>query len=79
MAQQVRDLVLSLQGLGHCCGVGLIPGPGTASCHRCGQKKKEKKRKKMSGTDKIGAKVNRMTGLRNPGVPFMPEKSGKAS
>ena len=22
-------------GLGHCCGMGSIPGPGTNTCHRC--------------------------------------------
>ena len=27
-------------GLGCCCGVGLIPGPGTSACCRHGQKKK---------------------------------------
>ena len=29
-------------GSGHCCGESWIPGPGTSSCHRCGQKKKKK-------------------------------------
>ena len=28
--------------LGCCCGVGLIPGLGTSTCHMCGQKKKKK-------------------------------------
>ena len=38
MVQQVKDLVLSRQGLGRCCGAGLIPGViGVA-------KKKKKKR-----------------------------------
>ena len=32
-------------GLGHCCGVGLIPGPGTSICCRRGQKIKKKKKK----------------------------------
>ena len=27
----------------HCCGLGLIPGPGTSKCHGCSQKKKKKK------------------------------------
>ena len=31
--------------LGHCCGKGLIPGPGTSTC--CGNGKKKKKKKKM--------------------------------
>ena len=26
--------------LGHCCGAGSIPGPGTSICYGCGQKKK---------------------------------------
>ena len=26
-------------GLGYCCGVGLIPGPGTSTCHGCSQNK----------------------------------------
>ena len=29
--------------LGHCHGKGLIPGLGTSTCHRYGQKKKKKK------------------------------------
>ncbi len=28
-------------GLGCCCGTGSIPGPGTSTCHRCGQKQTE--------------------------------------
>ena len=28
--------------LGHCCGAGSVPGPGTSTCHRWGQKKKER-------------------------------------
>ena len=27
------------RGSGHCCDVGSIPGPGTSTCPRCGQKK----------------------------------------
>ena len=30
---------------GHCCGVGLIPGLGTFTCPRPGQKKKKKRNK----------------------------------
>ena len=34
--QQAKDPMLSLSvGLGCCCGVGSVPGPGT-SCLRCG-------------------------------------------
>ena len=29
---------------GHCCGMDLIPGPGTPTSHRCGKKKKKKKK-----------------------------------
>ena len=39
-----------LSGLRHChcnslgcyCGMALIPGPGTSTCHRCSQKMKNK-------------------------------------
>ena len=37
MAQPVKDLVLSLQRLGRCCGARSV-----ATCHRCSQKKKKK-------------------------------------
>ena len=37
VAQWVKDLVLSLQWLGHCCGMGLIPGLGTSMCQGDGQ------------------------------------------
>ena len=37
VAQQVKDLALSLQWLGW----GLIPGPGTSICHERSQKKKQ--------------------------------------
>ena len=45
MAQGFKDLVLTLQKLGLCCVAGLIPGLGTSTCQKCGQK--EKKRKKL--------------------------------
>ena len=32
VVQWVKDLLLALSGLGHCCGVGLIPCPGTSTC-----------------------------------------------
>ena len=50
VAQQVKDPALSLQQLCHCCGTGWIPGPGIASCHRCGQKKKERERERKKKT-----------------------------
>lgn len=30
----------------HCCGMGLILGPGTSACYGCSKKKKKKKRPK---------------------------------
>ena len=42
----------------HCCGLGLIPGPRTSSCCRCGQKKKKKKKKK--GQKKKYLKINNL-------------------
>ena len=33
MAQGIKDLMLSLHGLGCCCGTGSISGPGTSTCH----------------------------------------------
>ena len=43
MAQQIKDLALSLplSSLGCCCGTGLIPGPGTST--GCGPKKKRER------------------------------------
>ena len=42
----VKNLALfSLLCLSPCCGPGLIPGPGSSSCCRCGQKIKFKKDK----------------------------------
>ena len=38
-AQQVKDLVVSLQWLGSLLGSGLSPGPGTPTCCGFGQKK----------------------------------------
>ena len=37
-----QDLVLSVQwGSGCCCGVNLVPGPGTSMCCRHGQKQQQ--------------------------------------
>ena len=44
----VKDLVCHCCGLGDCCGGGLIPGSGTLSCHRRGQKKKKKRKKEIA-------------------------------
>ena len=33
-------------GLGHCCGSGLIPGPGTYICRGAAKKKKKRKENK---------------------------------
>ena len=38
VVQWVKDLAFSLS---HCCGMSLIPGPGTPTCHGHGQKKKK--------------------------------------
>lgn len=38
MMQCVKDPVLSLLGLGHCCGVGFTLGLGSSTCHRHSQK-----------------------------------------
>ena len=43
VAQQVKDLVLSLQQPGCCRGSGSIPGPGTSTCLVYGQKKKKER------------------------------------
>ena len=37
-------------GLGHHYGLGLLPGLGTSTCHRCSQKKKKKERTKEMNT-----------------------------
>ena len=43
VAQQVKDLMLSLYcGSGCCCGGGSISGPGISTC--CGYSQKEKKK-----------------------------------
>jgi len=44
MAEWVKDCHHSPSGC--CCGVGLIPGPGTSTCCGCGQTKKTKQNKK---------------------------------
>ena len=36
--------------LGHCCGSGSIPGPGTSACHRHGQKDPHKNKQKITTT-----------------------------
>ena len=41
VAQWVKDPALSVLSLGHCCGVGLISGPGTSTC--CGHSQEKKK------------------------------------
>ena len=51
--QWVKDLALSLQQTGGCCGAGWIPGPGTSTCCGCSQKKKRKKKKETGDTEKL--------------------------
>ena len=46
-------------GSGYCNGAGLIPGPGTSSCHQCGKKKdkkegRKKKKKRRKSLEKRG-------------------------
>ena len=41
--QQVKDLTCHCSGLDHCCGTGLIPGPGISTCSQAQPKKKKKK------------------------------------
>ena len=41
--QQVKDLVSHCSGSGHCCDKGSIPGLGTSTHCRHGQKNKQKK------------------------------------
>ena len=41
-------------GLGRCYGVGSIPGLGTSTCHRCGQKKKKEKNEKLKDEGRQG-------------------------
>ena len=46
MIQWVKDLALSPQKLGHCCGTGYILGPGTYTTFLAeGWPKKKRKRK----------------------------------
>ena len=40
------DLAVKDPGSGYCCGMGLIPGPGTSTCHGQGKKKKKEKKGK---------------------------------
>ena len=39
MAQWVKDRYCHCSGLGCCCGIDSIPGPGTSTWHQCIQKK----------------------------------------
>ena len=38
-------------GVGHCHGMGLIPGLGTSTCYRCGKKKLKKRRIRIAVFD----------------------------
>ena len=40
LKRKIKDLALSQLWHSHSCGWGLISGPGTSICHRCGKKKK---------------------------------------
>ena len=57
----------------HCCGLGLIPGPGTSTCHRCSQKKPKPKPKKKKRTGKEKKKIywrSRQELRKSPGFRF---------
>ena len=41
VAQHIKDPALSLLW----CRFGLVPGPGTYACLKCGQKKKKERKK----------------------------------
>lgn len=49
-------------GLGHCFGIGLIPGKGTSTCYRLGQKKKKK--------SLLGSPKNYAYTIRFPNLPL---------
>ena len=55
MAQWVKDL-LSLSGLGGCCGAGLILDLGTSACCRCGQKM-ERERERSAPASRLGCQL----------------------
>ena len=44
--------------LGSYCGLGLIPGLGTFSCHGLGQKKKKKKKRKKEKEKALDLQAN---------------------
>ena len=46
VASRLRIWHYHCSALGHFCGVGSIPGPGTSACRGCSQKKKKKKNPK---------------------------------
>ena len=66
-AQRVKDLALSLLCLGHCCGVGSIPGPGTSCATRAegrgeGERNEESESKQESKRER-GRNKGRKKGL----------------
>ena len=53
---ELRILHCHCKGLGRCCGVGSIPGPGTSTCYRHSQKKnKTKQNRNMKQPDALSA------------------------
>ena len=47
---ELRIQCCCCSGLGHCCGLGLIHGPGTSMCHGHGQKNKQNQNKQKTNT-----------------------------
>ena len=56
MAHWIKDSALLLQQLGSLLWPGLIPGPGTSTCCKCGKKEneKEEERGEKDGGEKGG-------------------------
>ena len=59
--RRIRIPCCHCYGSGHCCGAGLILGPGPFTCHKCGQKKTQKTKSK---TQRKGVCCN--SGLAHP-------------
>lgn len=49
----VKDLALSLGSVGHCCGMGKLPGPGTPARQECSQKKNPTQNPEKSWADRL--------------------------
>ena len=56
---------------GHCFGAGSIPGPGTSTCCRHGQKNKQTKNKQTTIKSSIEAEMNEFKGKKRKTLEFM--------